>query len=121
MATSQPTATATGAAFTAITLTATWATRKVYKTGAVALARRGELLVGGELRAPLDAANTVYELVDTRDGGWLIALHDRDTIHRISPSGLRTADGRRLTRPVAEVTLQQLGIEPYRVPRTRPP
>lgn len=121
IATSQTTATATGAAFTAISLTATWGTRKVYKTGAVALARRGELLVGGELRAPLEAASTVYELVDTRDGAWLIALHQRDTIHRISPSGLRTANGRRLTRPVAEATLQQLGIEPFRVPGTRTP
>jgi hypothetical protein len=114
LVTSQATTTAAGAVLTVATIVVTYAARGRFRANAPALARHGELLIGGALRTPLNAADTTYELVSTHDAAWVIVLHHPDGVRRISPGGLKVAGSRRFTRAVANDALQRLGLEPYR-------
>jgi hypothetical protein len=75
-----------------------------------ALARDGDLLVGGELRRALPIAETTFEIVPDNRGSWVIVLRSPQETVRLAAGGWRIAGERRVSKAVAERALMQLGL-----------
>ena len=78
--------------------------------GGVALAREGDLLVGGELPHPLPIAGTTYRIASDHGGSWIIELHAPGEVVRLGAGGWRVRGARFVTRAVAERALRDLGL-----------
>jgi hypothetical protein len=82
--------------------------------GGCALARDGDLLVGGELERPLPVDGTTFEIKSDYEGGWVIVLRHGDKTVRLGAGGWTTDRERLVTRGGAERLLLDLGLTPYR-------
>jgi hypothetical protein len=76
-----------------------------------ALVREGDLLVGGELAAPLPVAATTFEIATDYEGGWVIILRAPGVKKRLAAGGWNV-DGKRVTKRDAEHVLLALGLTP---------
>lgn len=76
-----------------------------------ALARDGDLLVGGELAAPLPIAATTFEIATDYEGGWVIVLRAPGVTKRLAAGGWNV-DGKRVTKRDAQRVLRALGLTP---------
>jgi hypothetical protein len=83
---------------------------KLRYTG-IALAREGDLLVGGELDRPLPVSETTFEIVSDYRGSWVIVLRSRDATTRLGAGGWRIEGERFVTKKVAERVLLALGLK----------
>ncbi len=87
-----------------------YSARAKLRPSAVALAREGELLVGGELSQPLMVAQTTFEVVPDHQGSWVIVLSGPEGTTRLGAGGWRVEGERLFTRAVAERALVELGL-----------
>jgi hypothetical protein len=76
-----------------------------------ALAREGDLLVGGELAAPLPVSATTFEIATDYEGGWVIILRAPGVKKRLAAGGWNV-DGKRVTKRDAERVLVAMGLTP---------
>ena len=102
---------AVGLLFVALFARATW---DKASRGGCALARQGDLLVGGELARPLPVAGTTFEIASDHDGGWVIVLRHPSQTVRLGAGGWTTDRERFVTRAGAERLLLDLGLTPQR-------
>ncbi len=82
------------------------------RVGGVALAREGDVLVGGELRRPLPANGTEFEMVPNWQGGWVLVLRHGDTRVRLrgDGGGWKIDGRRRVTKELLERVLLEMGL-----------
>ena len=82
------------------------------RIGGVALAREGEVLVGGELRRALPAKGTEFEIVPNWEGGWVLVLRHGDVHVRLrgDRGGWKIDGQRRVTKEVLEQVLLEMGL-----------
>ncbi len=79
--------------------------------GGVALAREGDVLIGGELRRPLPVAGTTFAIEAVNEGTWIIVLRGSEgKAVRLSPGGWALEGERFVTKPVAERALLGMGL-----------
>ena len=76
-----------------------------------ALTREGDLLVGGELDAPVPIAGTTFEIKTDYEGAFVIVLRGPWGSKRLASGGWKVG-GERVTKPVADRVLRELGLTP---------
>jgi len=86
--------------------------RRKLSGGALALARDGELLVGGELNQPLPISQTTFEIVSDYEGSWIIVLRCQGATTRLGAGGWRIDGQRFVTKAVAERALLAFDLKP---------
>lgn len=85
--------------------------RDKLRDSGIALAREGDLLVGGELDRPLSIRETTFEIVSDYQGSWVVVLRNRDATIRLGAGGWRVEGERFVTKAVAERALIALGLK----------
>jgi hypothetical protein len=81
------------------------------KPGAIALARKGDLLIGNELRNPLPIAETTFEIKSDYEGGWWVILHHNNSSIRLGAGGWKVADRKLLTKDLVEKIFLSYGLK----------
>ncbi len=84
--------------------------RNRLRGGGVALAREGDVLVGGELKRPLPVAGTTFAIEADNEGSWVIVLRGSEGSVRLSPGGWALEGERFVSRAVAERALLGMGL-----------
>jgi hypothetical protein len=85
--------------------------RHKVRGNAVALAREGDFLVGGELERPLSIADTTFEIVTDYEGSWVVVLCSGDAKIRLGAGGWTAAGERSVTKAAADRLLLALGLK----------
>lgn len=80
------------------------------RAGALALARKGDFLVGGEVDPPLPIAETTFEITSDYEGSWVVVLRSPDASIRLGAGGWKVEGERFVTKAVAERVLLGLGL-----------
>lgn len=86
------------------------ANRRKLRGGAVALAREGDFLVGGELPHPLSISETTFDVVPDHQGSWLVVLESGDDTIRLAPGGWKLRSKRIVDQAAARQVLMALGL-----------
>jgi hypothetical protein len=86
------------------------ANRRKPRGGAVALAREGDLLVGGELPHPLPISETTFDVVPDYQGSWLVLLRSGDDTIRLAPGGWKLRSKAIVDQAAARQVLLALGL-----------
>jgi hypothetical protein len=84
--------------------------RRKLRGGAVALAREGDFLVGGELPHPLPISATTFDVVPDHQGSWLVVLRSGDDTIRLAPGGWKLPSKRIVDQAAATHVLLALGL-----------
>jgi hypothetical protein len=84
--------------------------RRKPRGGAVALAREGDLLVGGELPHPLPISETTFDMVPDHQGSWLVLLRSGHDTIRLAPGGWKLRSKRIVDQAAARQVLLALGL-----------
>lgn len=106
----QPLQVAAGLALLVVVGIVRHAARRKLREGAVALAREGDLLVGGDLPHPLPISETTFGLVADHHGSWLVVLESGDDTIRLAPGGWTLRGKRIVDRAAVRQVLLALGV-----------
>ena len=99
---------AAGLVFVALFARGVW---ERLRGGRIALMRDGDVLIGGELKRPLPAADATFAIESDHQGSWVIVLSagSEDPV-RLSAGGWALDGERFVTKKVAEQALLGMGL-----------